>query len=104
MNESTVNAWCIINDKVEKKTFPLSELRFNKNQEMYWVYDYGMGAVHWSVINKPEEAYHRQWAEKHSPQELDSLNDIIDSNGFTRLSRTLKKLKCLSTLEKNYSK
>lgn len=105
MIESQVHAYVIFNDKIEFKTFPLRDLKFNE-AGLYYEYNYGMGALHLSVINSPQEAFERQlkdnvlwakermkWAVEYNEREVPKLKDIINSNGYLRLQSTLEKFK-----------
>lgn len=111
MELASVKAYLIINDNVELREFPLKCLKVNTNGDFYFEDNYGMGAMHWSVINHPSEAFDRQlrdnvlWAKerieynrlqvmKNSARELpdkvkDELELVIKSNGYSRLTRTL---------------
>jgi hypothetical protein len=72
----------------------------------YFVDDYGMGCVHWPIVDSPKNAYDRQlqeniiwaknrikWAVDHSPKELPELMQIISTNGLSRLSGQLEELR-----------
>lgn len=104
-----VKAYLIMNYEVKQATFPFESLKVRDDGEFYFEDNYGMGAVHWSVISKPEEAFDRQlkdnvhwaknrlnWAKQNSsPDEASKLEDIIKSNGYTRDPIQLAKFKLL---------
>lgn len=106
LTESRVIAWVIINDDVKIKEFLLSELLVDEDGLRYWVSDYGTGACHWSVIEKPQDAFLRQmkdnvkwatkrlnWAQDNAKDEVEELQTIIHSNGYSRFTPLLEKLK-----------
>lgn len=104
--KSSVKAYLIINDDVELQEFSLECLKVNANGDFYFEDDYGMGACHWSVINHPSEAFDRQlrdnvlwakkrleWAKVNNQKEVDELELVIKSNGYSRLTSTLNKFR-----------
>ena len=111
IEEAKVKAWCLVNGDVKMMEFPLESLLIDKDGLRYFVDDYGMGAVRWSVINTPKEAYKRQlqdnvkwakerliWAKEHAKSEIDELQTVIDSNGWSRFPSLLENLKKIAAL------
>ncbi len=80
--------------------------RTDKNGNQYFIDDYGMGANHWSIITHPDQAYERQmqdnvlwasdrlaWAKKNNITEVDTLLEIVATNGASRNTEYYRKLK-----------
>jgi hypothetical protein len=102
----------IINDEVQEREIDESMITSDYRSDFmpYYIDDYGMGSVDWSIIDHPREAYQRQlkdnvlwakqrliWATKNAPNELDELNQIIETSGKTRLPEYLEYFKTLET-------